>query len=102
MIKGDNMKFLILLLITTYIIALFSSIIFCVKNILIKINSQKLLYINMIIKLIQIPAYILIFIFSLLCLLTIFTMGISIVLMIFDSKVWFNTPRLCQQVGGRG
>jgi hypothetical protein len=81
----NNGLYLILLLIITYIIALFSSIIFCVKNILLKINSQKLLYINMIIKLIQIPAYILIFIFSLLCLLTIFTMGISIVLMIFDS-----------------
>jgi len=80
----NNGLYLILLLIITYVIALFSSIIFCIKSILIRINSQELLHINMIIKLIQIPAYILIFIFSLLCFLTIFTMGISIVLMIFD------------------
>ena len=87
----NNGLYLILSIIIIYIIALFSSIIFCIINVFKKINSQELLHINMIIKLIQIPAYILIFIFGLLCLLTIFTIGISIVLMIFDGMAIFLT-----------
>jgi hypothetical protein len=87
----NNGLYLILLLIIIYIIALVSSIIFCIKNIMKKIISQKLLYINMVIKLIQIPAYVLIFFIGLICLFTIFTMAISIVLMIFDGMAIFLT-----------
>ena len=87
----NNGLYVILLLIFMYIIALVSSIVFCVINVLTKVNSQELLYINMIVKLIQIPAYILIFIFGLLCLFLIFTVGISLVLMIFDGLAIFLT-----------
>jgi len=87
----NNGFYLIFTLIAVYIIASASSIIFFVKSIFKKVNSQELLYTNMIIKLIQIPAYILIFVFGLLCLLTIFTIAISIVLMIFDCIAIFLT-----------
>jgi len=54
-------------------------------------DPVKILKINMIIKLIQIPAYIIIFIISLMSLITIFTMGISLLLIIFDCMAIFLT-----------
>jgi len=87
----NNGFYLVLFLIIIYIFALASSIVFFAKSFFLKITSLELLRINMTIKLIQIPAYVLIFIFGLLCLITIFTTGISIILMIFDSMAIFLT-----------
>lgn len=47
-------------------------------------NSQELAKMNMIVKLIQIPAYLFIFVVGLLCGMMIFTIGISFVLLVLD------------------
>jgi len=87
----NNGIFLMFLLIIAYIIAFICSIIFLIKNIKLKVDSKKILHINMIIKLIQIPAYLLIFLIGLLCLITIFTMGIIFILIIFNCMAIFLT-----------
>lgn len=47
-------------------------------------GARELAHVNMLVKLIQIPAYIFIFLAGLACLITIFTMGISIALVFLD------------------
>ena len=47
-------------------------------------EAVKVVSINMVIKIAQIPAYVFIFVAGLACLLTIFTFGISIVFVILD------------------
>ena len=49
-----------------------------------KWNSQELCRTNMIVKLVQIPAYLFIFVVGLLCALMIFTIGISFVFVLLD------------------
>lgn len=50
-----------------------------------KWDAQELAHTNMIVKLIQIPAYIFIFVIGLLCTVMIFTIGISFVFMLLDA-----------------
>ena len=88
---NNNGLYVLLALILLYIIALVCSIIIFITSIVFQRSSQQLLHINMIIKIIHIPAYILIFLFGLLCLLTIFSAGITIVLMILDIMTIFLT-----------
>jgi cytochrome b561 len=57
-------------------------------------SAQEVAHINMIIKLLHIPAYIILFAMGLLGLITIFTAGISIVLMIMDCMTIFLTGLL--------
>ena len=83
--------YLLFLLIIIYIIALVCSVVVSITNIIFKRSSQKLLRMNMIIKLIHIPAYILIFTAGLVFTITIFTMGITAVLIIFDCMTIFLT-----------
>jgi hypothetical protein len=87
----NNTLYLVLLLIILYIFALIFTIIVFIKNIILKQDSQKLLKINMTIKLIHIPAYVLIFFASLLSFMTIFTMGFSIAFFVFDCMTIFLT-----------
>lgn len=47
-------------------------------------SARELAHVNMLVKLIQIPAYILIFVAGVACLVTIFTVGISIALILLD------------------
>lgn len=81
----QNMFYLFLLLLfVLYIVAIISAIIVFIKGITGKKKSLEILHINMVIKLIHIPAYLLIFVIGLLCSITIFTIGITIILMVLD------------------
>lgn len=66
------------------LIAFVNVIILCVNNFASKLEAVEATRINMIIKIIQIPAYLFIFVIGCMCLLTIFTVGISFVLLILD------------------
>ncbi len=80
---NNNPFLLVFIIIVLFILSLLS-----VPAILVpgfkKKNVTELLRINMIIKLLHIPAYLLIFIFGLLCMITIFTIGVTFILMILD------------------
>ncbi len=67
-----------------YVAALICSLIVFISSLLKKRNAQELLRINMVIKLLHIPSYIIIFTLGLMFSLTIFTIGITIVFMIWD------------------
>jgi hypothetical protein len=87
----NNGLYLFLTLMIIYIIAFVCSIILFITNIVFKRDSLQLLRINMIIKIIHIPAYVLIFLFGLLCLITIFSAWITLILMVFDIITIFLT-----------
>lgn len=87
----NNVLYLILVLIVFYIIAFISAIVVSIRNIILKQNPQTLLKMNMIIKLIHVPAYVLIFFAGLLSVLTIFTMGFSIAFFVLDCMTIFLT-----------
>ncbi|HBV84846.1 MAG: hypothetical protein OSJ73_03295 [Lachnospiraceae bacterium] len=67
-----------------WFIAFISAIILCVNNFANKMDVIEATKIIMIIKIIQIPAYLFIFVAGVMCLFTIFTVGISFVLLILD------------------
>ncbi|NDO47155.1 hypothetical protein [Clostridium sp. MD294] len=67
-----------------WLISFINAICIFIKNITHKRNALQLAKINMIIKLIQIPAYIVLFIVGIACMFTIFTFGISFVLLALD------------------
>ena len=75
---------LIIALIVLYIISFICAVAVFITGIAGKRKSSELLRMNMVIKLIHIPAYMLIFAFGLICSLTIFTVGITIVLVLLD------------------
>ncbi len=83
-IFNNNAFLLLFILIILYVAALVCAITVFITGFTKKKNSLEILRINMIIKLLHIPAYLLIFVLGLLCTLTIFTIGITIVLMILD------------------
>lgn len=66
------------------IIAFVSVILLCVNNFAAKLDVVEAAKINMIVKIIPIPAYLFIFVIGFLCLITIFTVGISFILLILD------------------
>lgn len=81
---GNNIFVAITLILVYYgvcIISVFITMVLTLRN---HLNSKNILKVNLIIKCLQIPAYIGIFIIGLMCLLTIFTFGISVVLFLFD------------------
>ena len=67
-----------------WLAALISAIIVCIYYLVNKSNAVEAARINMLIKIFQIPAYFFLFAVGIVCLLTIFTFAISLVLMIFD------------------
>ena len=80
----NNAFDLIFVLLVLYFAALICTGVVFVASLVKKWNAQELLRINMAIKLIHIPAYLLIFIVGLACMLTIFTFPISFVLLLLD------------------
>lgn len=80
----NNAYPVLIALIVLYVTALVCSVAVFITSLVKKWNVQELLSINMVIKLIHIPAYLLIFFIGLACLITIFTFAISIVLMFLD------------------
>jgi len=88
---NNNALYVLATLMIIYVFALVCTIIQVILNIRSKISSKQLLFTNMMIKLIHIPAYIVIFLFGVLNLITIFTIGISIILMILDGMTIFLT-----------
>lgn len=66
------------------ILALVSSVCLCVISRAKGFGAADLLRANLIMKLVMVPGYILIFILGIILLITIFTMGISIALMVLD------------------
>ena len=88
----DNSAITVLFaLIAVYITALLCSAVVIITSLVKKREAQDLLRVNMIIKLIHVPAYIIIFIIGMIGLITIFTMGISLALMILDVMTIFLT-----------
>ena len=87
----DNVLFVLLFLIILYAVALICTTVLFITIIAKKWDSREALRINMLIKLIQVPAYLIIFIIGLACLLTIFTLGFSIILFILDIMTIFLT-----------
>jgi hypothetical protein len=69
------------------ILAIIISIIIKVK----KVSAEKILRLNMMIKVVQIPAYIVIFFLGLACMITIFTMLVTILLIILDCLTILTT-----------
>lgn len=67
-----------------WLISFINAILFCIKNITYKKNALELAKINMTIKLIQIPAYLFLFIIGIACMFTIFTFAISFILLALD------------------
>lgn len=80
----DNGFILLSIYISWYFIALISSLITFVSSFTTKRKSLELLRINMIVKLIHVPAYLCIFIVGLGCMLTIFTFGVTIIFILLD------------------
>lgn len=81
---GNIFNSLIFILIVLYVVVLVCAVVMFIKGITKKKRSIELLRFNMIIKLTHIPVYLIIFLIGLLCTITIFTIGITIVLMILD------------------
>jgi hypothetical protein len=80
----NNVIFLLLTLLIFYVITLLSSVTLFIISLVKKKKALEVLRINMIIKMIHIPAYLFIFIVGLICSITIFTFGITIVLIMLD------------------
>ncbi|MBU5627059.1 hypothetical protein KQI82_09085 [Oscillibacter sp. MSJ-2] len=67
-----------------FLLSLACSIAFLILSILRKWDSEKISFCNMMVKIVQIPAYGLIFVLGLLSFSTLFTMGLSVFLLLFD------------------
>ena len=80
----NNGYLLIAVLAAFYLFAFISSLVTLLTGLIHKWSAREFLKANMIIKLVHIPAYVLIFIIGLLAMITIFTMAISFLLMLFD------------------
>jgi hypothetical protein len=78
-------------IVVMYIVAVVGSVVFLIRNIAKARKAKELLRINMIVKLIHVPAYLFIFLMGLGFTITIFTIGISVVLMILDGMTIFLT-----------
>lgn len=74
----------LLYLFAFWLAAFISAIIISVNNLMNKADAVETAKINMVVKLVQIPAYLFIFVAGLVCLLTIFTFAITFVLVILD------------------
>jgi len=86
---SNNGLLLIAALLVLYIAALICSLSIFIKSLVTKRNARELLRLNLVIKLVHIPAYVIIFILGLAFMITIFTFAISIVLMILDVMTIF-------------
>lgn len=74
-----------------FALALVCSVAFLVLGIWQKWDRRKVALYNMIVKIMQIPAYIGIFVLGILCFSTLFTIGLAAVLFLFDCAAIFLT-----------
>lgn len=77
----NNIFYVLAFLLIVYVLALVSSVAVLIISFIRKDSAEQLLRMNMIIKLIHIPAYLFIFIIGLIFTITIFTLPASIILM---------------------
>lgn len=77
---GESFSFLPWL----FVVSLIGNVIFLVLSIYKKWNCKKVALYNMVVKLLQIPAYIAIFLLGALSFSTLFTMGLAVILFLFD------------------
>ena len=97
----NNPIFMLAPFVLLWIIALVFAITLSIISRKRKWDAQRLTRINMTIKLIQIPAYIVIFLLGLIFLITIFTMGFSLVFMLFDCMSILLTGIVGASAAGR-
>lgn len=81
---NNNIFMLLETLMLLYIIALGFALYIFIRGFTKKQDVHEMLRINMIIKLVHIPAYLIIFVFGVICTITIFTIVITVLLMILD------------------
>lgn len=81
---GNNIYIGFFWLIALWVIALINAVIVTIFGVLSKSKSKQLAKTVMLVKLLQIPAYIAIFAVGMLCLATIFTVFLSVLLLIVD------------------
>ncbi|WP_310602190.1 hypothetical protein [Anaerosporobacter sp.] len=86
-----SVSFIFPVLVVLYFVVLICSIGTLYTAIVNKRDEQELLRMNMIMKVVQIPSYILIFICALICLSTIFTFALSFFLLFLDCFTIFLT-----------
>lgn len=82
-----NLLSLLMIMVIWYVVVLVCTIVTLIINLSKEKDATEILRINMIIKLIHIPAYLILYIVGVICLLTIFTFGISIALVIIDIMI---------------
>ena len=81
----DNAMVLMGVLVLTWVIAAVFAVLFLILGLSREWDARELVKVNMVIKLIHVPAYIGIFLIGCACLITIFTAGISLALALLDS-----------------
>ena len=87
----NNALLLLLALLIFYVIAFICSLVTLATSIVKERDGRELLRVNMIIKLLHIPGYLMIFIAGFVFLLTIFTFPIALVLMMLSGMAIFLT-----------
>ncbi|WP_417030125.1 hypothetical protein [Blautia hydrogenotrophica] len=81
----DNIYFCLFILLIIWLVALICAVSTCAVSLMRKWDFVELCRVNMLIKTISIPAYLFTFIFGTVCMLTIFTFAISVILMVLDA-----------------
>lgn len=81
----NNAYLCLLILILIWVVALICAVSICAVSLIRKWDFVGLSRVNMLIKTISIPAYVVIFVVSVACILIIFTFAISVALMILDA-----------------
>lgn len=80
----NNAYLCLILLVIIWAVALVCAVSTCAASLIRKWDFVELCRVNLLIKTISIPAYLFIFIFGIVCMLTIFTFAISVILMDLD------------------
>lgn len=86
-----NIVTILVILLSIYLLALISSVTIFITSLRNKQSAKALIQENMLLKLIHVPAYILLFLSGTVFTLTIFTIGISALIIIFDGMTIFST-----------
>lgn len=81
---GNSIVTPLVILFILGIVLFLLNIVNCIKILRSKDDAGDIVKLHFIVKIIQVPAYVLIFIVGLMCMITIFTIGITIVLMLLD------------------
>lgn len=85
----NNAFTLLFYLLVFFAVSLLGNLVFLILSIVRRWDAKKISFINMMVKLIQIPAYVLIFILGLIFMLTVFTYAFSIFFVLFDCLAIF-------------